>query len=49
MQNKCFNCLYFFSCNKADQNTKECLYFKETNIKEISKDDNYTQRSRMVD
>lgn len=33
MQNKCFNCQYWFTCKKADPNIKDCEYFKGMEIK----------------
>lgn len=38
MLKKCFNCKWFFSCKKADPSVENCLYFVETNIKEIKKE-----------
>lgn len=35
MQNKCFNCLWFFSCKRASPEIKNCEWFKETNVKEV--------------
>ena len=37
MQNKCFNCKWFFSCNRQDKDPEKenCIYFEPTNIKEV--------------
>lgn len=40
MQNKCFNCKWFFSCKKADPYIKNCEYFKETNVKGVENGSN---------
>lgn len=37
MQNKCFNCKYWFSCKKADPSIKDCESFKEMEIKNEKK------------
>lgn len=37
MQNKCFNCKWFFTCNKSDEKIKNCNWFNETNVKEVIK------------
>ena len=34
MQNKCFNCLYFFSCKRADENTINCDKFEPRSTKQ---------------
>ena len=40
MQNKCFNCMWFFSCKRTDKDPtkKNCIHFQETNIKEVVND-----------
>lgn len=35
MQNKCFNCRFWFSCKRASSEIKNCEWFKETNVKEV--------------
>lgn len=42
MQNKCFNCMWFFSCKREDKDTAKnnCEFFVETNVKEVSRDGN---------
>lgn len=35
MLRKCFNCKWFFTCKKADPSINDCLYFSETEVKEI--------------
>ena len=34
--NKCINCIYFLSCEKANEETKDCIDFvKRSNVNEI--------------
>lgn len=35
MQNKCFNCKYFFSCKRANEKTTNCEWFVENDIEEV--------------
>lgn len=28
MENRCFNCKYFMSCNKSDPQVRDCKYFE---------------------
>lgn len=32
MQNKCFNCQYFMTCNKASPEIKNCELFKPIEV-----------------
>lgn len=40
MQNKCYNCKWFFSCKRSDKDPakKNCEYFECTNVKEVVND-----------
>lgn len=37
VQNKCFNCKWFFSCKKASEEIERCEWFAETEVKSVSK------------